>query len=102
MGNFEHVNNKIIRATILNEKLKIKIVDPSEGLPKPLIPIDEGDRVRKAQCDVANWIYHEEHSTPTLHAWNQELQKYNDNNLKMREVINKVIFDYFEAYRNIT
>lgn len=100
--NDEHVNNKIIRATILNEKLKIKIVDPSEGFPKPLIPIDEGDRVRKAQCDVANWIYHEEHSTPTLHAWNQELQKYNDNNLKMREVINKVIFDYFEAYRNIT
>lgn len=100
--NDEHINNKIIKASILNEKLKIKIVDPSGKFPKALSAVNEGDRVRQVVCDVANWIYHDEHSTPTLHAWNPELKKYNNNNLKMREVINKAISDYFETYRNIT
>lgn len=99
--NDEHINNKITKGLIINEKLKVKVVDPIGGIPKPLVPVDEGNRVRKIQSDVANWIYHEEHSTPTFHAWNPKLQKYNEDNKNMREVINKMVSDYFEAYRNI-
>lgn len=100
--NDDHVNNKIIRSSILNEKLKLKIIDPIDNRPKCLIPLDEGDKVRRVMSDVANWIYHEEHSTSTSHAWNPELVAYNQNNSNMREVINKIIYDLFEPYRTLS
>jgi len=98
--NDKHINCKITKAVILNEKLKVTVVDPTPTLPKLLAPINEGNRVSHFRYDVANWIYHKEYSTPTFHAWHPSLEKYNEDTKALRKVIYDLVYEHFEPYRN--
>lgn len=89
--NDRHINNKIYKALILNPKLKIKIVNPYAEYPDYLLEFK--DSISLVRADVANWIYFEEHSTPTKHSWNPDLQPYTAEIEKLRPVIKSVVLE---------
>lgn len=89
--NDRHINNKIYRALLLNPDLKIKIVDPYAKFPECLLEFK--DSITLIQSDVANWIYFEEHRTPTQHNWNPDLKKYNEDVNKLRSVVNLTVIE---------
>ena len=90
--NDRHINNRIYKALILNPSLKIKIVNPYAEYPDCLLEFKES--ITLIRADVANWIYFEEHSTPTKHNWNPDLQSYNAEIEKLRPVIKSVIIEF--------
>ena len=89
--NDRHINNKIYKALLFNPGLKLKIVNPYAEYPECLLEFKES--ISLIRADVANWIYCEEHKTPTKHSWNPDLQQYNAEIENLRPVIKSVILE---------
>lgn len=52
-----HINDRLYNAMLINNKLKIVIVDPYiESIPENLKPFDYNMRIRLARCTAAQWI----------------------------------------------
>lgn len=53
----KHVNNRLINAMVLNNNLKLVIVDPiHKPVPEFLEQFNYKDRIRTAQCGAAHWM----------------------------------------------
>ncbi len=52
-----HVNYRVSNAMVMNEAMKIKIVDPvGPRCPEVLEQFDYGDRIRGGQCGAPHWM----------------------------------------------
>lgn len=64
----KHINLRLYNAMLLNERLKITIVDPFyEKVPESLEPFDYNLRVRGARCSAPEWLWYS-----TKNNWNIE------------------------------
>jgi hypothetical protein len=53
----KHVNNRLVNAMVLNDILKLVIVDPiHKPVPEFLEQFNYKDRIRTAQCGAAHWM----------------------------------------------
>ena len=87
----EHINNRILNGMVLNENLKIRIVDP-KGFKKPdfLKQFDYDLRIRGAQCSAIQWMDY-----CHLEKWNTELNNDIKSNNNYRGVIKKRVESHF-------
>ncbi|PXX25866.1 hypothetical protein [Thalassospira sp. 11-3] len=89
----KHINNRLSNAMLLNENLKIQIVDKvSRGIPLSLEQFDYSGRVRTATCGAAEWMEYVGTSR-----WNTDQIEGLKNNENLRNKIREKVKTLFPS-----
>ena len=89
----KHINNRISQAMILNQKLKVQIVDPAHtAIPECLLPFNYDNRISRAYCGSAHWFDYS-----ISHKCNYEQVNALKENESLRgEIIKKIESSFFK------
>jgi hypothetical protein len=83
----EHINFRLSNAMLLNDKLRIFIVDPHRtDTPSYLRQFDYDGRVRRASSGAAQWMEYREAGT-----WNQAQMKALQENQQYRAEVRNIV-----------
>ncbi|MEZ9067738.1 hypothetical protein [Vibrio atlanticus] len=81
----KHINYRISNAMVLNENLKVTIVDPiHKPIPELLEQFNYNTRIKPATCGAPHWLEYIENET-----WSRELTEHLEKNSDLR----KSVFD---------